>query len=138
MIIKLNILNLVTDEKCYEYLRLVRWESGVNCPHCKSIKVSEKGRSSHNEHIQRYSCQDCGQGFNDLTDTIFSNSNKSLKVWVLALYFMGLNLSNRQISQELDMTEKTAQEMTTKLRKGIVKKNLIYNLNKQWKQMKFT
>lgn len=138
MSIKLNILNLVTDEKCYEYLRLVRWESGISCPHCKSNNVLEKGRSSHNEQIQRYSCQDCDQGFNDLTGTIFANSNKPLKVWILALYFMGLNLSNRQISQELDMTEKTAQEIATKLRQGIVKKSLIYNLNKQWKLMKFT
>ena len=138
MMIKLNILNLVTDDKCYEYLRLVRWQSGVNCPHCKSKEVKEKGQSSHNEHIQRYNCEDCNQGFNDLTDTIFAQSNKPLKVWILALYFMGLNLSNRQISQELDMSEKTAQQMTSKLRAGIVKKSLIYNLNTEWKQMKFT
>jgi hypothetical protein len=35
---------------------------------------------------------------------------------------MGLNLSNRQISQELDISESTAYEMTTILRTGVVEK----------------
>lgn len=35
---------------------------------------------------------------------------------------MGLNLSNRQIAQELDLSESDAQEMTEQLRKGIVTK----------------
>jgi transposase-like protein len=137
MSIKLNILNLVTDDKCYDYLRSVRWECGLICPYCKSKEISAKGRSSHNEYIFRYQCEGCKRGYNDLSETIFAKSNKPLKVWILALYFMGLNLSNRQISQELDLTEKTAQEMTSKLRAGIVKKSLIYNLSRAWKQMKF-
>ena len=134
---KLNILNLVTDEKCYAYLRAVRWESGILCPQCQGKEIIKNGRSSHNEWIQRYECKRCGAGFNDLSGTIFSQSNKPLKVWIIALYFLGLNLSNRQIAQELDMSEKTAQEMTTQLREGIVKKSLIYDLAQKWKQMKF-
>jgi hypothetical protein len=35
---------------------------------------------------------------------------------------MGLNLSNRQIAQELDLNETDAQKMTTTLREGIVEK----------------
>jgi transposase-like protein len=135
---KLNILDLVTDERCYDYLRKVRWQEGVECPNCQSKEIVKNGSTSHNELIQRYECQSCDRGFNDLSGTIFSHSNKPLKVWIVALYFMGLNLSNRQIAQELDMTEKTAQEMTETLRAGIVKKSLIYNLSMQWKQMKFT
>ncbi len=98
---KLNILNLVTDEKCYGYLRSVRWEDGVYCPSCQKIDVVKNGLSSHNEFIHRYECKSCGTGFNDLSGTIFSQSNKPLKVWIIALYFLGLNLSNRQIAQEL-------------------------------------
>lgn len=47
-------------------------------------------------------------GFDDLTGTIFSGSNKSLKVWIVCLYLMGLNLSNAQISSELDISYPTA------------------------------
>jgi hypothetical protein len=39
---------------------------------------------------------------------------------MLCLYFMGLNLSNRQIADELEMDENSIQEMTTTLRQGIV------------------
>lgn len=138
MKIKINILDIVTDEKCYEYLRLVRWQDGVKCVDCESEEIMNNGSMSHNEHVRRYECRSCGKGFNDLSVTEFANSNKPLKVWILSLYFMGLNLSDRQIAQELDLTEKTAQEITTKLRKGIVKKSLIYNLSRQLKQMKFT
>src|SRR4051812_25520137 len=41
---------------------------------------------------------------------------------VLCLYLMGLNLSNRQIAQELDLSESDAQDMTEQLRNGIVAK----------------
>ena len=36
---------------------------------------------------------------------------------------MGLNMSNRQISQELGVSEKTAQAMADKLRKEVQKNN---------------
>ena len=36
---------------------------------------------------------------------------------------MGLNLSNRQIAQELDLNEDDAQSMTTRLREGVEKKS---------------
>jgi len=44
-------------------------------------------------------------------------------VWILCLYFMGLNLSNEQIAQELDVDRSDVQQMTTQLRQGIVKKS---------------
>jgi hypothetical protein len=39
------------------------------------------------------------------------------------LYLMGLNLSNRQIAQELDLDRDVVQDMTTQLRQGIVQRN---------------
>jgi len=56
----------------------------------------------------------------DLTNTVFSGSHHPLSTWMLCLYFMGLNLSNKQIAAELEMNENTIQEMTTTLRSGIV------------------
>ena len=41
---------------------------------------------------------------------------------MLCLYFMGLNLSNEQIAQELDLNSDDAQKMTTQLREGIVER----------------
>ena len=42
-----------------------------------------------------------------------------LKVWILCLYFMGLDLSNHQIAQELDLNKDDVQEMTTYLRQMV-------------------
>jgi predicted transcriptional regulator len=36
---------------------------------------------------------------------------------------MGLNLSNEQIAEELELDRSDVQEMTTQLREGIVKKS---------------
>ncbi len=41
---------------------------------------------------------------------------------VLCLYFMGLNLSNRQIAQELGLDGSDVQAMTEQLRGGLVAK----------------
>lgn len=138
MELKLNILDLITDATCYDFLRQIRWSSGVICPHCQSAEVIKNGNATYREELQTYKCKGCKKKFNDITDAIFQDSNKSLKVWILTLYFMGLNLSNVQIAKELDMTEKTAQEMTTRLREGIVKKSLLYKLATQLRLTKFT
>ena len=72
---------------------------------------------------QRYECHDCHKRFDDLTDTVFAGHHQPLKVWILCLYFMGLNLSNEQIAHELDVNDSDVQQMTTQLREGIVKKS---------------
>lgn len=40
----------------------------------------------------------------------------------VGLYFMGLNLSNEQIAEELELDRSDVPQMTTQLREGIVKK----------------
>jgi len=45
---------------------------------------------------------------------------RPLRVWILCLYFMGLNLSNRQIAQELGLSPSDVQQMTEQLRTGVV------------------
>ena len=125
------------EAKCYDLLREIRWKSGVHCIACSSDKIVKNGHDENHPNKQRYQCKTCKKNFDDLTDTIFSNSNLTLKVWVLVLYLMGLNLSNKQISKELEISEVTAQRMAKILREGIVKKNLIYNLNKKSRQTRF-
>lgn len=61
--------------------------------------------------------------FDDVTDTIFAGHHQPLKVWILCLYFMGLNLSNEQIAHELSVHESDVYHMTAQLRDGIVKKS---------------
>ena len=71
---------------------------------------------------QRYHCKGCNVYFDDLTGTIFEGHHQPLRVWVLCLYFMGLNLSNEQIAAELELDADTVQGMATQLREGVVVK----------------
>ena len=43
-------------------------------------------------------------------------------MWVLCLYFMGLNLSNEQIAAELELDADTVQGLAAQLREGVVVK----------------
>ena len=63
------------------------------------------------------------RGFDDLTDTVFEGHHQPLKIWILCLYFMGLNLSNQQIASELDLNPSDMQQVTQQLREGVEKKN---------------
>ena len=56
-----------------------------------------------------------------MTTTVSSGHHQPLKVWIVCLYFMGLNLSKRQIGQELNVNEEDIQRMTTILHNGIIK-----------------
>ena len=122
-----NIQQLIDDAKCFAVIRELRWPDGVRCPKCKSGTVNKRGFHTHQSHRQRYEGQGCGQQFDDLSDTIFEGHHQPLRVWVLCLYFMGLNLSNEQIGAELDLSPGDAQEMTSQLRKGIVDKKSLSN-----------
>ncbi|HBT88674.1 MAG TPA: DDE transposase, partial [Desulfobacter sp.] len=89
---KVNIKTLIDDVQCYEI---------SECPFCDSINTIKKGYDDRESAKQRYECKECGKRFDDITRTIFAGHHQPLKAWILCLYFMGLNLSNNQISKEL-------------------------------------
>ena len=118
----LTLLPLIDDQKCFESVRQLRWPEGVKCPHCDSPQVSKRGFDDTQKCRQRYCCGGCRRDFDDLTNTVFAGHRQPLRVWLLCLYFQGLNLSNRQIARELDVDEDSAHDMATQLREGIVAK----------------
>jgi transposase-like protein len=114
-----NLSSLIDDAKCFELVRQHRWPEGVRCPHCGEARVARDGRDATQPARQRYRCAACGARFDDLTGTVLAGHHQPLRVWVLCLYFMGLNLSNRQIAQELGLSGADAQFMTEQLRHGL-------------------
>ena len=117
-----NIQALIDDAKCFAVVRDERWPEGVRCPHCGAAEITKRGFHSTQAHRQRYECQACARQFDDLTGTIFEGHHQPLRVWVLCLYFMGLNLSNQQIAAELDIDPDDVQAMTAQLREGVTLK----------------
>ena len=117
----LYLQDLLDDEKCYEKVRELRWADGkVRCPRCGSEEVKRNGYHNTQKARRRYVCQgECCGHFDDLTGTVFEGHHQPLEVWVLCLYLMGLNLSNRQIAAELGLHKDDVQRMTEQLRVGV-------------------
>ena len=117
-----NILGITEDAKCFELVRQLRWPGGVRCPRCESDQVVKQGRDETQPDRRRYECRACRRRFDDLTDTIFAGHHQPLRAWILVLYFLGLNLSNEQIAQELDLDPDDVQRMAALLREGVVQR----------------
>jgi transposase-like protein len=117
-----NLSALIDDAKCFALVRQLRWPEGVRCPGCDSATVVRDGYDDTQPHRRRYRCKACAGRFDDLTGTVLAGRHQPLRVWVLCLYFMGLNLSNRQIAQELGLDRSDVQAMAEQLRSGLVAK----------------
>ncbi len=118
----LDIRAIIDDAKCFDNIRKIRWPYGVVCPYCDASSIIKNGKDEIQTNLQKYKCKHCNRYFDDLTGTIFAGHHQSVVVWMLCLYFMGLNLSNRQIAHELDLNISDVQQMTSLLRKGIVER----------------
>ena len=118
----INLSSLLDDAKCFELIRQHRWPSGVRCSECGSASVARNGHDETQPHRQRYRCNGCGIRFDDLTGTVLAGHHQPVRVWVLCLYFMGLNLSGLQIAKELGLNEDDAQTMASQLREGLTAK----------------
>jgi transposase-like protein len=103
----IHIQSLIDDAKCFETVRGLRWPDGVPCPLCDSAAVTKQGRDETQPERQRYLCTSRDRRFDDLTGTIFAGHHQPLRIWILCLYFIGLNLSNHQIAQECDLKRMT-------------------------------
>jgi transposase-like protein len=114
-----NLSALIDDAKCFALVRQHRWPEGVRCPACDSVSVVRDGCDDRQIHRQRYRCKACAGRFDDLTGTVLAGHHQPLRVWILCLYFMGLNLSNRQIAQELGLDGSDVQAMAERLRGGL-------------------
>ncbi len=115
-----NLSGLMDDAKCFAFMRQHRWPEGIRCPACDNDAVIRDGCDDTQPCRQRYRCKACGGRFDDLTGTVLAGHHQPLRVWVLCLYFMGLNLSNRQIALELGLDASDVQAMTEQLRRGLV------------------
>src|SRR5215204_6633376 len=118
----ITLTSLIDDAKCFALVRQHRWPEGVRCPGCGSDAVVRHGCDDTQPCRQRYWCKRCAGRFDDLTGTVLAGHHQPLRVWVLCLYFMGLNLSNQQIARELGLCGSDVQAMTEQLRHGLAAK----------------
>jgi transposase-like protein len=73
-----HVHQLLSTDTCHAYLRTLRWKDRpLQCPHCHSQAVGPWGMYHYRPGFNRYRCKACGRTFNDLTKTLFAQSQRS-------------------------------------------------------------
>ena len=67
--------------------------------HLRRGEDHEAGRDTTQPARQKYRVNVAIAVLTILTETVLAGRHQPLRIWILCLYFMGLNLSNAQIAQ---------------------------------------
>src|SRR5262247_3056232 len=115
---------LQDDRKAADYLRQLRWPTGVACPRCGGDAVEPREQCDNG--LQRFNCVHCavrlGQlfaMFTDWTSSIFEESKLSPLEWLLVMGLWQLKLNATEIAAAADIQERTAQRCIKLLDGGI-------------------
>ncbi|MFT4968175.1 MAG: transposase-like protein [Candidatus Deianiraeaceae bacterium] len=98
--------NFSDEKKCIEFFTQLRFQNGVFCAHCGSVR-----KIHHFSDGKRHKCADCRQQFTIRIGTIFEDSRISLRKWFVALYLTSSHkkgISSYQLAKDIKVTQKTA------------------------------
>ena len=112
------------QESCIEHLERIRWRGMPICPHCECKKVKRKKESGVGR-VGRWHCKGCGASFKVTAGTVFHGTKIPLQKWFMAIALMmnaKKGLSSCQLEQDLDLNQKTAWYILTRIRSEMVKK----------------
>jgi transposase-like protein len=91
------------------YIHTLRWQDRpLHCPRCHSHDVDPWGSYHYRPGLKRYWCNGCRRTFNDLTNTLLSQSRRSLAHWILATFLLCLTCSSRRIAREVGVHVRTS------------------------------
>ena len=113
-----NASFLPDAQECAETWREQRWPAGVECVRCGSNQVQCRTQV-YRDHLRRYSCQECGKWFNDLTETPLAYSKVSLNRWMYLMRELDKGQPVSQIAEEIEVSPKTAVRMARIVREAL-------------------
>ena len=106
------------QESCIEHLERIRWQGTAVCSHCGSLSVKRK-KAHTVGRVGRWNCHDCKASFKVTHGTVFHGTKIPLQKWFLAIALL-LNakksLSSYQLQRDLDLNQKTAWFILTRIR----------------------
>ena len=112
------------QESCIEHLERIRWGDKPVCPHCGCVEVKAKKEDGVGR-VGRYNCSACKASFKVTCGTVFHHTKIPLQKWFLAISLI-LNakksLSSCQLSRDLDLNQKTAWYLQTRIRAEMANK----------------
>ena len=112
------------QEACIEHLERIRWKDKPVCPHCGSIDIVRKKEDGVGR-VGRYNCHDCGASFKVTCGTVFHGTKIPLQKWFLAVALIvnaKKSLSSYQLARDLDLKQKAAWYLQTRIRAEMANK----------------
>lgn len=124
----IEVMERFPDQKaCISHLENIRWQGKPKCTHCGSENIKRKKESGVGR-IGRWLCNDCKVSFKVTTDTVFHGTKIELQKWFLAISLIGnakKSLSSHQLARDLNLNQKTAWYMMTRIRAEMAKDNVL-------------
>ena len=121
----IEVMERFPDQESYiEHLERIRWQDKVVCPHCESKDVERKKEDGIGR-VGRWHCHDCGASFKVTCGTVFHGTKIPLQKWFLAIALImnaKKSLSSYQLSRDLDLKQKAAWFLMTRIRAEMAKK----------------
>jgi transposase-like protein len=109
-----------TEEKCREYLEVLRWRDGIKCPRCEHAQTSKIANR------EQYYCLKCHYNFSVTAGTIFNDSHLPLMKWFLCTYLLcesKKGMSANQLKRTLGVSYKTAWYLCHRIRAAMKEVN---------------
>ena len=108
------------ETKCREYLEVLRWGDGIECPRCGHEQVTKIANRA------QYYCIACHYNFSVTAGTIFNDSHLDLWKWFLTTYLLcesRKGMSANQIKRTVGVSYKTAWYLCHRIRAAMKEVN---------------
>lgn len=105
-----------SEDRCRDFLEVLRWPSGVCCVRCGNVEVSKR------EKRHQYECHGCRYQFSVTAGTVFHDSHLPLWKWFLAAYLIcdsKKGMSANQMHRMLKVSYKTAWYLCHRIREAM-------------------
>lgn len=105
------------EEACIKHLEAINWHGKPISPFDKTSKVYKLKNGD-------YRCKNTGKNFTVKTGTMFEKTKIDLQRWFVAIWLVvnhKAGLSSYQLAKDIDVTQKTAWFMLTKIRHNMYK-----------------
>ena len=116
-----------SEEACHFHLFTMKWAKGFHCTKCQHDQYYE----TKTRKLNLYERRQCGYQATVIVGTVMEKTRVDLTKWFLALYLVAHDkrgTSAVMLSQELEISYKTAWLMLHKIRKAMIERDSQYKL----------
>lgn len=114
-----EVMELFPDQQtCISFLEHIRWGDNPTCVHCGGDRITKR-KETATGRIGRWNCNSCKVSFKVTQGTVFHGTKIPLQKWFLAIALMvnaKKSLSSCQLARDLDIKQKAAWYMMTRIR----------------------